>query len=150
MRIAVLCNNQMALPAIGALLQNGMLVGLATPQHVTDAAEQVQAIAGAHGIPLARVARENPVVVLGQLIEKVQADAVFVLAFPFKISECLQNQPRFGFSLLFSWSTANGSNGVATFTGLTLTYTATADQQCHHIHHQPAAHPEWLGFLGNI
>ena len=45
MKIAVICNDRMALPALQYLTEEKMLVGIATPEHNTELLEQLGMIA---------------------------------------------------------------------------------------------------------
>jgi len=84
-KIAVLCNNRMAVPAIQALQASGNLCGIGVPEHNQDVLPMLQ--------DFARQARtvftvfEKPTLAerLTEWITQTGADAVFMMTFPWRI-----------------------------------------------------------------
>lgn len=97
MKIAVLCNFSLGLPAIDYLLGTEQLVGLAAPMMANDNIFRLQMIAQEKKLPFAMISDQNIEQELKDWTNKCKADAVFIFTFPFKIPGSCLNVPPLGF-----------------------------------------------------
>lgn len=83
-RIALLCNNRMALQAIGQLVFTRMLCAVVIPADNKDLVQEcTQALQG--GVPLLTIHKEQLTDTLALLHTRYKADAVFLMTFPWRI-----------------------------------------------------------------
>ncbi|GEN76084.1 formyltransferase family protein [Chryseobacterium hagamense] len=85
-KIAVLCNNRMAFPALQSLLMAGRLCALGVPENNIEITEFCSMLSKQSGIPLFIMAKENSSDMIKEMINISGADAVFTMTFPWKIS----------------------------------------------------------------
>lgn len=84
-RIAVLCNNRMAVPALQTLQGMGKLCALGLPENNTDIMDYCAAFSAQTGIPKQLFRKENLAEQLRSWISTHRADVVFMMTFPWKI-----------------------------------------------------------------
>lgn len=84
-RIAVLCNNRMAVPALQALASQGRLCALGVPEANTDVIDFCLMLSKQSEIPLLIIKKENLFSQLEELITKTDAQFIFTMTFPWKI-----------------------------------------------------------------
>jgi len=84
-KIAVLCNNRMAIPAIQALHNMGKLCALGVPESNTDVLDFCEALSAQAGMPLMLLRKESLRMQLGELIKKSSPAFVFTMTFPWKV-----------------------------------------------------------------
>lgn len=93
-KIAVLCNNRMAIPALQALQTMGQLCGIGVPEGNTDVIDFCTMLSEQSGIPLRVMKKENFSVQIQELIEKTNPKYIFTMTFPWKVSaETLEKHP---------------------------------------------------------
>ncbi|MCW3104204.1 MAG: hypothetical protein JWO09_2644 [Bacteroidetes bacterium] len=97
MRIAILCNDRLALPALSQLAQSGLLAAVG----ITDRANEVQLlirqVCAGRKVPVQPFTKENFSANLSAWLMQHQPDVVLVKTFPWRIpAECL-SIPKHGF-----------------------------------------------------
>lgn len=93
-KIAVLCNNRMAIPAIQTLYGQGLLRAVGIPYNNTDALDFCTALSAQTGIPLLLFKKDTLQAQLHELITASGADYIFTMTFPWKIpADILQEYP---------------------------------------------------------
>lgn len=97
MRLAVLCNHWMALTALESLAREHLLAGVATPRVEDDASRRVRTLAGQCGLAHAAIGRDGRSSSLTAWLDTARPDAVFVIAFPYRIPEKVLRIPKLGF-----------------------------------------------------
>jgi len=97
MKIALLCNNKMALPAVQMMAKEGVLAGIATADTDTEVVSMYGAVVQQLHLPHTRIARKGYKEQLREWLEGVGADVVFVMTFPYRIPADILQLPRFGF-----------------------------------------------------
>lgn len=97
MRIAVLCNDRIGLPALQLLAQNRLLLTAATTDRSIEMVGIMQLIRQQAGIPTHVFTRKNFETELLNWLEKNKPDVVFVKTFPFRIPKSALTIPKFGF-----------------------------------------------------
>ena len=85
-KIAVLCNNRMAIPALQSLHSSGQLYGIGVPEGNTDVIDFCMMLSRQSGIPLIVMKKEKFSLQITELIEKANPEYVFTMTFPWKIS----------------------------------------------------------------
>ena len=85
-KIAVLCNNRMAFPALQALQAAGRLCALGVPGSNADVIDFCSMLSRHSGIPLSIMSGENCNDQIKEMIKISGADTVFTMTFPWKIS----------------------------------------------------------------
>lgn len=97
MRVAVLCNDRLALPALQLLSQNRLIVAAGIPGHVSEATEVIRILCERSGVPAQLFRKENFAAALELWLKQHQPDVVLVKTFPWKIPAHLLAIPKFGF-----------------------------------------------------
>lgn len=97
MRIAILCNDRLALPAIGALLSSGKVVAVAMPAREQDTKIIVQRLCADAGTPFRLFHKNNFGRELVLWLHTHQPDVVLVKTFPWKIPLAALSLPEHGF-----------------------------------------------------
>lgn len=93
-KIAVLCNNRMAIPALQSLYSQGLLRAIGVPHDNTDAIDFCMALSSQTGIPLLMFRKETLSAQLDEIVQKSNADYIFTMTFPWKIpAEILTKYP---------------------------------------------------------
>jgi methionyl-tRNA formyltransferase len=85
-KIAVLCNNRMAFPALQALQAAGRLCAFGVPGNNAEVIDFCSMLSAHSGIPLFIMDREKSTGQIKEMIELAGAGAVFTMTFPWKIS----------------------------------------------------------------
>ncbi|MGI9650008.1 formyltransferase family protein [Chryseobacterium sp. RLHN22] len=91
-KIAVLCNNRIAIPALQALAAQGRLCALGVPEANTDVIDFGLIITEKSGIQLSILKKEILSDQLDELIAKTDAQFVFTMTFPWKIPGDILNK----------------------------------------------------------
>jgi methionyl-tRNA formyltransferase len=97
MKLLVLCNDRMALPALNRLFQLGSVAGVGMPARETEVSAVVKMLCGQYKVPLHRFRKNTFHTELGQLLTDIKPEAVFVKTFPWKIPEEVLALPSQGF-----------------------------------------------------
>lgn len=91
MRVAVLCNSPMGLPAIDYLLGENMLAGIACPAMPSDNFFRLQIISQDKKLPFGVIDENNLTKTLTDWLKQCKADLVLTFTFPYKIpAECFK------------------------------------------------------------
>ncbi|MEO5645787.1 MAG: formyltransferase family protein [Bacteroidia bacterium] len=97
MRIAVLCNDRLALPALQLLLQNRLIVAAGIPDRPSEATEIIRQRCESGGAAVQTFDRQDLDSKLEAWLHQHQPDVVLVKTFPWKIPARLLSIPKFGF-----------------------------------------------------
>ncbi|HEY0679339.1 MAG TPA: formyltransferase family protein [Chitinophagaceae bacterium] len=99
MRIALLTNSKLSVPAIDYLGSKNWLAGIGMPEREdrTEDADQIRHTCMHHRIPVTMFSRNDIAVNLERWIAELRADVVFVFTFPFKIPSSVLGKPANGF-----------------------------------------------------
>ncbi|MDF2934571.1 MAG: hypothetical protein K0R36_3902 [Chryseobacterium sp.] len=93
-KITVLCNNRMAIPALQALQAMGLLCAVGVPEGNTDVIDFCTMLSKQSGIPLVIMNKENFRVQIQELIVKNNPQYIFTMTFPWKVqAEILEKYP---------------------------------------------------------
>lgn len=97
MKIALLCNNRLALPALEKLADSKMLCAIG----ITDMHKDVMTLfsdkAAELNSPLTVFSKKGRHLAISDWLQHCRADVVFVMTFPWRITAGLLTIPRFGF-----------------------------------------------------
>ncbi|MCW3085058.1 MAG: hypothetical protein JWP12_2424 [Bacteroidetes bacterium] len=97
MRIVILCNDRLALPALSQLAQSGLVVAAGTTDRVSETQMLIRQLCTQGKIPVQQFSRKNFNADLSAWLIQHQPDVVLVKTFPWKIpAECL-SIPKQGF-----------------------------------------------------
>jgi methionyl-tRNA formyltransferase len=97
MRIAVLCNDRLALPALRLLIQNKLVVAVGTPNRESEFRMVIKEVCRQGGVPLQVFAQKELESSLSTWLHLHRADVVLVKTFPWKIPSELLAVPTHGF-----------------------------------------------------
>lgn len=97
MRIAILCNDRVALPALDYLLGSGQAVAVGMPARDSEMQILVRERCTQSGIPLNLFSKKNFTGQIMQWLSDCEPDVVLVKTFPFLIPAEALNIPSFGF-----------------------------------------------------
>lgn len=97
MRIALLCNDRLGLPALQMLVQNRMVVAAATSDRSPEMIGIMKLVSQQGGVPTKVFGRKNFEADLLEWLKTVQPDVVLVKTFPFKIPAAALQIPQYGF-----------------------------------------------------
>ena len=97
LKIALLCNNTMALPAMQSLADAGVLCAVATTSRKPDVVHLVRTKANDYGIPYTQVNFQNFDGQLSDWLLVSRPDIVFVMTFPWRIPPHVLAIPKLGF-----------------------------------------------------
>lgn len=97
MKLLILCNDRMALPALGQLLASGLVHGIGMTTRESEVKQIVKSMAAQKNVPLLFFEKKNFSQDLSDWLQQVSPDAVLVKTFPWKIPSELLEIPRFGF-----------------------------------------------------
>jgi methionyl-tRNA formyltransferase len=93
-KIAVLCNNRMAVPALQSLYAEGRLCAVGVAEGNTDVIDFCSMLSQQSGIPLFIISKGKCSLQIIEMISKTGADHIFTMTFPWKISpEILHDYP---------------------------------------------------------
>lgn len=97
MKLLVLCNDRMALPALGQLLQSGLVRGVGMTGREGEVKQVVKSMAAQYNVPLQLFTKNTFAVDLRTWLQQHSPDAVLVKTFPWKIPAEQLDIPHFGF-----------------------------------------------------
>src|SRR5438270_5923157 len=97
MRIAILCNDRLAFPALDYVLSTGFTVAVAMPAREHENQMLVQSKCRLANIPFELFSRRDFNTRIVEWLEKHKPDVVLVKTFPFLIPEQALRLPRYGF-----------------------------------------------------
>lgn len=97
MRIAILCNDRIALPALDQLIAAGLVVAVGVPQRNTVIQQLLAERCGRAGVPVTRFSKAGIAVGLADWLAECRPDIVLVKTFPYLIPATILRIPRFGF-----------------------------------------------------
>lgn len=97
MKLFVLCNDRLALPALQQLLQAGIVAGVGMSSREGEVQYVVHNLTQQAGVPFRIFKKKNFHTDLAQWLEAGKPDAVLVKTFPWKIPAELLDVPKFGF-----------------------------------------------------
>jgi methionyl-tRNA formyltransferase len=104
-KVGLLCNNKMAVPALMRLMREGVLCGVATGDTDAEAMHMVRAscqggersAGSGEGVPYTVIGRKGHKQQIRDWVWAVQPDVVFVITFPYRIPGEVLAMPRLGF-----------------------------------------------------
>lgn len=97
MRIALLCNDRIALPAVDQLLASGLLTGIGVPRRNIVMHQLLQERCARAGVPLTLFSKAGIMTALEQWLNDCKPDVVLVKTFPYLIPSAVLSVPRYGF-----------------------------------------------------
>lgn len=97
MKLLILCNDRLALPALNQLMQQGRVAGVGMPARESEVQQVVKMMCLQHQVPLRLFTKADFREGLDQWITAEQPDAVLVKTFPWKIAADTLSRPRHGF-----------------------------------------------------
>ncbi len=97
MKIAVLCNSRMALPALQNLVNTGQVAAIGIGDNKVDVIQIFEHFAQQQGLPLCIFSRKNFGTQLREWLHEVTPDVVFVMTYPFRIPASALTIPKLGF-----------------------------------------------------
>ena len=97
MRIAVLCNDRMAMPALQQLLQQRLLVAAGCSDRTSETTTLIAQLVRASGTPFQFFSKKDLEPTLIAWLHQHQPDVVLVKTFPWKIPEAALHFPKHGF-----------------------------------------------------
>ncbi len=97
MRIALLCNDRVAIPALDYLLSTGLLVAVGMPDRNSEVQLVVQMRCKNANVPFSIFKKSSLEPSLQQWLEEFKPDVVLVKTFPFLIPASVLAIPKFGF-----------------------------------------------------
>jgi len=96
-RIAILCNNKMAMPALQRMAGTGVLCSIATADKDPEVVHVFGEKAAELRVPYYTISGKNHTDQLHEWLDAVQPDMVFVITFPWRIAASLLAIPKMGF-----------------------------------------------------
>lgn len=97
MKVAVLCNSRLGLPAIQQLISMGKVTACATPDRVHEEKEEIAWVCQQTGTPHRTFSKIQVKEEMELWLQTYIPDVVLVLTFPHRIPEKLLNKPKYGF-----------------------------------------------------
>lgn len=97
MRVAVLCNDRLGLPALQQLIQNKLVVAIGTSDRTSEISYLLKQLSDSNGIPFQIFKKQNLETELKSWLEIYKPDVVLVKTFPWKIPASLLQIPHYGF-----------------------------------------------------
>jgi len=97
MRIAVLCNDRLGIPALQWLAQNRLLLAAGTSDRSPEMIGIMQQISAQAAVPSRIFTKENFETQLTEWLTQYRPDVVIVKTFPFRIPKSVLNIPKHGF-----------------------------------------------------
>lgn len=97
MKLLVLCNDRLALPALNQLIQSRLVSGIGMTERESEVQLIVRNIAGQHAVPITYFQKKTFNGDLHAWLREHNPDAVLVKTFPWKVPAGLLDVPRFGF-----------------------------------------------------
>jgi methionyl-tRNA formyltransferase len=111
LRIALLCNNKIAMPALQRLATEGVLCGIATADKDAGIVTIYKQLAAGYNVPYLKITRKNYTAQLEEWLRATQPDIVFVMTFPWRLPAALLQIPAKGF-LNFHYGLLPGMRGA--------------------------------------
>lgn len=97
MRIAILFNDRLALPALQQLVQSGLVVAVGTSERSSEMIGIMKQIALQAKVPSVIFSKKNMEADMTEWLQKYKPEVVLVKTFPYKIPSSVLNIPRYGF-----------------------------------------------------
>lgn len=97
MKLLILCNDRLALPALSQLLQMNLVAGVGMTAKQGEVQTVVSMMCNQFKVPLRQFRKSTFVTDLEEWTHQAQPDAVWVKTFPWKIPEAILGVPRYGF-----------------------------------------------------
>ncbi|WP_310557138.1 formyltransferase family protein [Flavobacterium sp.] len=97
MKIAILCNDRLGLPAMQLLFQQQLVVAVGTSDRVSETTMLLEKQCASVLAPFQIFTKNNLESALGIWLQNHQPDVVFIKTFPWKIPASVLSIPRFGF-----------------------------------------------------
>lgn len=95
-KIALICNNKMAYPAMQHLVAAGMVCAIATADTDQEVVMLYSRLAEKIGIPYNRISKKEHNKQIAEWLKEYSPDAVFVMTFPWRLSEDILSFPPMG------------------------------------------------------
>lgn len=97
MKVAVLCNDRLGVPALRHLLENKLVVAIGTSDRESETTVLLKQIAVMNSVPFQIFNKQNLEVDLKTWLAAHNPDIVLVKTFPWRISVSLLKVPKYGF-----------------------------------------------------
>lgn len=97
LKIALVCNNKMALPALQTMLQTGVLCSVASADTDKEVVEIIGQLSRQLNFSYTTIAKRERNAQLTSWLEVYKPDVVFVMTYPWKIPSDILAIPAFGF-----------------------------------------------------
>lgn len=97
MRIAILCNDRMALPALKYLIHSKQVVAIGMSDRITETQQLIRSWCGPENLPFRSFSKKEFVSSLLAWLNEYQPDVVFVKTFPYLIPSEALAFPAYGF-----------------------------------------------------
>ncbi len=97
MKIVVLAGGILAIPSLQQLAQSQLLAGIVLPTPAHDGTEQIKTMFGPTGIPILEVGASDMNAPLGNWLQQINPDVVYVLTFNYKVPNKVMQQVPHGF-----------------------------------------------------
>lgn len=97
LRIAILCNDRLGIPALQHLTQNRLVQAVATSDRAPEMVAIMQQVSAQAGIPSQVFTKKNFTAQLMAWLEQHKPDVVLVKTFPYRIPASALTIPKFGF-----------------------------------------------------
>ncbi len=97
MRIAILCNDRLAFPALQQIMPSGLVMAVGSSNHQSETKLVLQQLCKQNNVPLQGFDKENFETKLTEWLKLYRPDVVLVKTFPYKIPASVLSIPRFGF-----------------------------------------------------
>src|ERR1700741_820186 len=97
MRIAVLCNDRLGIPALQQLVQNRLVAAVGTSDRSPEMLALMKQLAAQSGVPYRVFSKKDLEADLTSWMEQCKPDVVLVKTFPFKIPSSVLKLPKHGF-----------------------------------------------------
>ncbi len=97
MKLLILCNDRLALPALSQLIQMNLVGGVGMIARQSEVQAVVSMMCSQFKVPLRLFSKGTFAKELEEWVQHTKPDAVWVKTFPWKIPEAVLSLPRFGF-----------------------------------------------------
>lgn len=97
MRIAILCNDRLGIPALQHLVQNRLVQAAGTSDRTPEMIAVMKQVSAQAGVPSRIFTRKNFSAQLTEWLNEYKPDVVLVKTFPFRIPAEALSIPKFGF-----------------------------------------------------
>lgn len=96
-RIAVLCNDRLGIPALQYLVQNRLVVAVGTSNRSAEMVMIMKQLSAQSGVPTTIFSKKELEATMAAWLHQHQPDVVLVKTFPYKIPAALLTVPKHGF-----------------------------------------------------